>query len=88
MIIGPFAYLVGTIPGGAWRDEVDAALGELAAVLADAEHDLVRAPLEQVDEDVAAKLNGALAKLDDEMVAAKWGGKRRGGKRKAPKEKK
>jgi arylsulfatase A-like enzyme len=46
------------------------------------------APLEQVDEGIAAKLNGALAKLDDEMVAAKWGGKRRGGKRKAPKEKK
>jgi arylsulfatase A-like enzyme len=44
------------------------------------------APLAQVDEQVAAALEGALARLDGEMVPAKWGGKRRG-KRKAAKKK-
>ena len=45
------------------------------------------APLEQVDAKVELALDGALATLDGEMVAAKWGGKRRRGNNKAAKKK-
>jgi len=44
-------------------------------------------PLEQVDEAVAAALSRELARLDGEMVAAKWGGERRRGRKRSPKKK-